>query len=298
MTAIKKIGFIGVGNMGNPMAGHLVKKGFDVTAFDIREAAMHAFATEHGGKTAATLADAGRGADAVIFIVPSDKVVRQVLFDDKLAAALANGTLVIDMSSSDPRGTVAIGKDLASRGIGYLDAPVMGGVIFAKDASLDIMVGGEPELVERAMPLFNALGRQVYRCGPLGSGHALKSLANYINACALINVIEAMTIGKKFGIDTQVMVDAITAMCATRNHPLQKKIVPHVLTRQYGTGMAMQFIAKDVKIAVDTAKSIGAAVPLGEKTAELWAAACEKLGGTRDQTEIVRYWEDATGVKL
>jgi 3-hydroxyisobutyrate dehydrogenase len=298
VNPIRKIGFIGVGNMGNPMAGQLVKKGFDVTVFDTRAETVRAFVSEHGGKAAATLPDAGRGADAVIFMVPSDKVVRQVLFDDKLAAALAKGTLAIDMSSSDPRGTVAIGKDLASRGIGYVDAPVMGGVIFAKDATLDIMVGGEAALVERAMPLFNALGRQVYKCGPLGSGHALKSLTNYINACTLINVIEAMTIGKKFGIDTQVMVDAITAMCATRNHPLQKKIVPQVLTRKYGTGMAMQFIAKDVKIAVETAHSIGAAVPLGEKTAELWAAACEKLGGTRDQTEIVRYWEEATGVKL
>ncbi len=298
MNAIKKISFIGVGNMGNPMAGHLVKKGFDVTVFDARAETAQAFVKQHGGKAAATLADAGRGAEAVIFMVPSDKTVREVLFDGKLAAALAKGTLVIDMSSSDPRGTVAIGKDLAASGIGYVDAPVMGGVIFAKDASLDIMVGGEPALVERAMPLFNALGQKVYRSGPLGSGHALKSLTNYINACALINVIEAMTIGKKFGIDTQVMVDSITAMCATRNHPLQKKIVPQVLTRKYGTGMAMQFIAKDVKIAVDTAKSIGAAVPLGEKTAELWAAACEKLGGKLDQTEIVRYWEEKTGVKL
>lgn len=298
MNGIRKISFIGVGNMGNPMAGHLVKKGFDVTAFDAREATMHAFVREHGGKAAATLADAGRGADAVIFMVPSDKVVRQVLFEDKLADALAKGALVIDMSSSDPRGTVAIGKELAARGIGYVDAPVMGGVIFAKDATLDIMVGGEAALVERAMPLFSALGRQVYKCGPLGSGHALKSLTNYINACAFINVLEAMTIGKKFGIDTQVMVNAIDAMCATRNHPLQKKVVPHVLTRKYGTGMAMQFIAKDVKIAVETAHSIGAAVPLGEKTAELWAAAAAKLGGTLDQTEIARYWEEATGVKL
>jgi 3-hydroxyisobutyrate dehydrogenase len=298
VNPIKKISFIGVGNMGNPMARHLVKKGFDVTVFDSRTETAQVFVKEHGGKAAAALADAGRGADAVIFMVPSDKTVREVLFDGKLAAALARGTLVIDMSSSDPRGTVAIGKDLTALGIGYVDAPVMGGVIFAKDASLDIMVGGDAALVERAMPLFDALGQKVYRAGPLGSGHALKSLTNYINACALINVIEAMTIGKKFGIDTQVMVDSITAMCATRNHPLQKKVVPQVLTRKYGTGMAMQFIAKDVKIAVDTAKSIGAAVPLGEKTAELWAAACEALGGKLDQTEIVRYWEDQSGVKL
>ena len=298
MNPIRKITFIGVGNMGNPMAGQLVKKGFDVTVFDARAETAQAFVAQHWGKAAATLAEAGRGADAVIFMVPDDKVVRQVLFSDGLAESFARGTTVIDMSSSAPAGTMVIGKDLDARGIGYVDAPVMGGVIFAKDATLDIMVGGEETLVERAMPLFDALGQKVFRCGPLGSGHALKSLTNYINACALINVIEAMTIGKKFGIDTPVMVDAITAMCATRNHPLQKKIVPQVLTRKYGTGMAMQFIAKDVKIAVDTAHSIGAAVPLGEKTAELWAAACAQLDGKLDQTEIVRYWEEKSGVKL
>ncbi len=298
MNAVRKIGFIGVGHMGNPMAGQLVKKGFDVTAFDAREGAMHAFAAEHGGKTAATLADAGRGADAVIFMVPDDKVVRRVLLDDGLADHLARGTVVIDMSSSAPAGTTAIGKELAQRGIGYVDAPVMGGVIFAQDATLDIMVGGEPALIERCRPLFEAMGRKLYACGPLGSGHVLKALTNYINACALINTIEAMVIGRKFGLDSRVMADAIDAMCNGRQHPIVKKVVPHVLTRKYGTGMAMQFIAKDVRIAVDTAKSIGAAVPLGEKTAELWAAACEKLGGTRDQTEIVRYWEEASGVKL
>ena len=284
--------------MGNPMAGHLVKKGFDVTVFDVRAETMRAFVNEHGGKVAATLANAGRGADAVIFMVPDDKVVRQVLFGEGLAGHLARGTTVIDMSSSAPAGTVAIGKELAERGIGYVDAPVMGGVVFAQDATLDIMAGGEPALVERCRPLFAAMGRKLYACGALGSGHMLKSLANYINACALINTLEAMVIGRKFGLDSQVMAYAIDAMCNGRQHPIVKKVVPHVMTRKYGTGMAMQFIAKDVKIAVDTAKSIGAAAPLAEKTAELWAAACEQFGGTRDQTEIARYWEEKTGAKL
>ncbi|MEO7728377.1 MAG: NAD(P)-dependent oxidoreductase, partial [Burkholderiales bacterium] len=223
---------------------------------------------------------------------------RQVLFADGLADSLARDATVIDMSSSAPEGTQAIGKDLAARGIGYVDAPVMGGVIFAKDATLDIMVGGEAALVERCKPLFDAMARKVYVCGPLGSGHVLKCLTNYINACALINTLEAMTIGAKFGLDSGVMADAIEAMCNGRQHPVAKKVVPHVLTRKYATGMAMQFIAKDVKIAVESAHSIGAAAPLAEKTAELWAAACEKLGGKLDQTEIVRYWEDASGVKL
>lgn len=298
MNPISKITFIGVGNMGGPMAGQLAKKEFELTVFDAREGMMHAFVREHGGKTAATLADAGRGADAVIFMVPDDKVVRQVLFSDGLADHLAHGTVVIDMSSSAPAGTIAIGKDLAARGIGYVDAPVMGGVLFARDATLDIMAGGEPELIERCRPLFEAMGRKIYVCGALGSGHMLKSLTNYINACALINTLEAMVIGRKFGLDSEVMADAIDAMCNGRQHPIGKKVVPHVMTRKYGTGMSMQFIAKDLRIAVEAARNMNAAAPLCEKTAELWAAACEKLGGTRDQTEIARYWEEATGVRL
>ena len=298
MNPIKKISFIGVGNMGNAMAGQLVNKGFDVTVFDARAETAQAFVKQHGGTAAATLAEAGQGADAVIFMVPDDKVVRQVLFADGLAESLAKGTMVIDMSSSAPTGTMAIGNDLDSRGIGYVDAPVMGGVIFAKDATLDIMAGGDAALVERCKPLFDAMGRKLYVCGPLGSGHVLKCLTNYINACALINTLEAMTICGKFGLDSNVMAEAIEAMCNGRQHPVAKKVVPHVLTRKYGTGMAMQFIAKDVKIAVDSAHSIGAAAPLAEKTAELWAAACEKLGGKLDQTEIVRFWEEQTGVRL
>jgi 3-hydroxyisobutyrate dehydrogenase len=298
VNPIKKISFIGVGNMGNAMAGQLVGKGFEVTVFDVRTETAQAFVRQHGGRAAATLAEAGQGADAVIFMVPDDKVVHQVLFADGLAASLARDTAVIDMSSSAPAGTIAIGKDLAALGIGYVDAPVMGGVIFARDATLDIMAGGDAALVERCKPLFEAMARKLYLCGPLGSGHVLKCLTNYINACAMINTLEAMTIGRKFGLDSGVMADAIESMCNGRQHPIAKKVVPHVLTRKYGTGMAMQFIAKDVKIAVDTARSINAAAPLAEKTAELWAAACKQLGGKLDQTEIVRYWESASGVKL
>ncbi|MDB5812777.1 MAG: mmsB [Betaproteobacteria bacterium] len=298
MNPIRKVSFIGVGNMGNAMAGQLVKKGFDVTVYDARAETAQGFVTQHGGRAASTLADAGKGADAVIFMVPDDKVVQQVLFDDGLADALARGTTVIDMSSSAPAGTVAIGEHLAARDIAYVDAPVMGGVVFAKDATLDIMVGGSSAQIERCKPLFDAMGRKLYVCGPLGSGHVLKCLTNYINACAMINTLEAMTIGAKFGLDSGVMAGAIEAMCNGRQHPIAKKVVPHVMTRKYATGMAMQFIAKDVQIAVDTAHNIDAAAPLAEKTAELWAAACKQLGGKLDQTEIVRYWEDQSGVKL
>jgi 3-hydroxyisobutyrate dehydrogenase len=302
MTAIKKIGFIGIGNMGAPMAAHLVKKGFDVTVFDIRPEAAKAFVAQHGGQAAATLVDAAHGMDAVITMLPDDKVVRKVVLgeggENCVAAGLARGAVVIDMSTSNPAATRSLAEALKPRGIGVVDAPVMGGVIFAKDATLDIMAGGEPALVERVKPVLMAMGRNLIACGGAGTAHAMKALANYVNACALITAVEAMAIGRKFGLDSKLMAEALIPMCAGRNHPIEKKVIPHVLTRRYGTGMAMSFIAKDVKIAVETARAVGAFAPLGERVSELWSAAADTLGGNLDQTEIARYWEDATGVKL
>ena len=298
MADIKNIGFIGIGNMGAPMAMQLARKGFSLTVFDAHTPNAEAFAREHGARVASTAAQAGEAADAVIFMLPNDRVVRQVLFDCGLAARMTPGAVAIDMGTSAPSATREIGRELAALGIGYLDAPVMGGVVFAKDASLDIMVAGDAARIERCRPLFAAMSRKLWLCGELGSAHVLKAMTNYINACALINTLEAMVIGAKFGLDSTVMAEAIDAMCNGRQHPIVKKVMPHVLTRKYGTGMAMQLIAKDVAIAVDAAHSVGAAAPLGELTAQLWRTASEKLGGTRDHSEIVRYWEELTGIEL
>ncbi|MDH4150635.1 MAG: NAD(P)-dependent oxidoreductase [Betaproteobacteria bacterium] len=299
MTIIRKIGFIGVGNMGNPMAANLLKGGFDITVFDARPETAAAFVAQHGGKAAATLAEVARDADAIVTMLPDDKIVRKVMLDaGGAASALARGTVLIDMGTCDPTGTRGTAEALEKLGIAMVDAPVMGGVVFAKDATLDIMAGGSVELVARSTPVLKAMGRAITHCGPVGSAHAMKALANYINACALINAIEALTIGKKFGLDAKMMADALVPMCAGRNHPIEKKVIPQILTRKYGTGMALSFIAKDVRIAVDTAHALGAAVPLGEKVSELWDAAVKEVGAGVDQTEIVRYWEEATGVRL
>jgi 3-hydroxyisobutyrate dehydrogenase len=299
MTTIRKIGFIGVGNMGNPMAANLLKGGFEVTVFDARPETAAAFVTQHGGKAAASLADLARSADAIVTMLPDDKIVRKVMLDaGGAAAALAKGAVLIDMSTCDPTGTRKTAEALEKSGIQMIDAPVMGGVVFAKDGTLDIMVGGSKELVTRVTPVLKAMGRAVTHCGAIGSAHAMKALANYVNACALINAVEVLTIGKKFGLDPKMMADSLVTMCSGRNHPIEKKVIPQILTHKYGSGMALSFIAKDVKIAVDMAHTIDAAVPLGEKVSELWSDAVAKVGAGVDQTEIVRYWEEATGVKL
>lgn len=299
MNSIKKIGFIGVGNMGNPMAANLLKGGFDVTVFDARAETAAAFVAQHGGKVAASPADVARGADAVVTMLPNDKIVRAVMLDaGGAASAMSKGAVLIDMGTCDPTGTQQTAAALEKLGLNMLDAPVMGGVVFARDATLDIMAGGSTELVARCTPPLKAMGRAVTHCGATGSAHAMKALANYVNACALINAIEALTIGKKFGLDVNMMAEGLATMCAGRNHPIGKKVIPQILTHKYATGMALGFIAKDVRIAVDVAHAIGAAVPLGETVLELWNAAAEKIGAGVDQTEIVRYWEEATGVKL
>jgi 3-hydroxyisobutyrate dehydrogenase len=297
--AIKKVAFIGIGNMGSAMAAHLVRNGFDVTVYDIRPEMVAIFVEKNGGTGAGSAQEAARDAEAVITMLPNDRTVREVVLGDSgVALVLKEGAIVLDMSTSDPVATRRLAEALKPRGITVVDAPVMGGVMFADDASLDIMAGGDTEAIERCKPLFQAMGRSVMECGGVGNGHALKALANYVNACALINSIEALTIGKRFGLDAKFMAEALVLLCAERNHPIRKKVLPQVLTRKFSTGMALGLIAKDVKIARDTADSIEAFAPLAEKVAELWTQAAEKLGPGVDQTEIARYWEEATGVRL
>ncbi|HZT25885.1 MAG TPA: NAD(P)-dependent oxidoreductase [Pseudolabrys sp.] len=299
MSAIKTIAFAGLGNMGAPMAAQLAAKGFALSLYDRRAEAARGFAAAHGGRAAFSVAEAARGADAAICMLPDDAAVREVVLGEGgLATAMAAGAVVIDMGTSDPRSTVAIGGELAERGIGYVDAPVMGGVVFAKDASLDVMAGGREEDVARCMPIFSAVGRHVFRCGALGSGHALKALANYVNAAALVTLIEALAVGCKFGLDSAIMAKALTHMCTGRQHPLEKKVIPQVLTRKFATGMALGLIAKDVAIAADLGQDIGAVAPLAERVRDIWKAAESKLGPKADQTEVARLWEEGNAILL
>jgi 3-hydroxyisobutyrate dehydrogenase len=299
MAPVKTIAFVGLGNMGTPMAARLAAKGFALALFDARAEAVEAFVAVHGGRAAQSAADAARGADAAITMLPTDAIVREVALESGgLADGLAPGAIVIDMSTCDPRATVETGAALAARGLRFVDAPVMGGVVFARDGSLVVLTGGADDDIASCLPVFEALGRRVFRCGALGSAHALKAIANYVNATALINFIEALAIGRKFGLDTRTMVDALGEMCTGRQHPFVKKVIPEVLTRNYATGMALGLIAKDVRIAATFGHSIGAMTPLADCVADIWGKAEAEVGGKADQTEVARLWEESNGVTL
>lgn len=280
-----RVAFIGLGTMGAPMAGHLAAKGYAVAGWDVAEAARAASPVP----LAASARAAGAGAAAIITMLPDGRAVSAALAGETLAEA-APGTLVIDMSSSDPLGTRALGAELAARGVAMLDAPVSGGVKKARDATLAIMAGGAAEDVARAMPLLQAMGAAVFRCGALGAGHAMKALNNYVSSAGLVAAVEALAIGQRFGLDPETMVDVLNASTG-RNNTTEHKLKQQVIPRSFAAGFAIGLMAKDVGAAATLAHGVGLDAPLAQAMAERWADAAARLGPGADHTAIAKLLE-------
>jgi 3-hydroxyisobutyrate dehydrogenase len=288
------VGFIGVGNMGWPMASNLARAGHDVVVFDIDRARAERFADELGARRAGSLAELGAAVDVVVTMLPTGQIVRSVMLEMEeggLAAFLPAGALLIDMGSSDPIGTRALGEALARRGIALVDAPVSGAVPRAKDATLTIMIGGDDKAaIARAKPVLSAMGNRIFETGPLGSGHAMKALNNYVAAAGLAAAAEALIAGQRFGLDPAVMVD-IMNVSSGRNFSTETVLKTQVLTRAFASGFALALMAKDVKIAADLAEGLELDLPMMRFTDERWRAAVREAGGEQDNTVVFRLWE-------
>jgi 3-hydroxyisobutyrate dehydrogenase len=271
--------------MGQPMAGHLAAKGYSVRGWDVAEAARAASPVPVAASARAAVA----GAAAVITMLPDSRAVEAALAGETLAEA-APGTLVIDMSSSDPLATRALGLALAGRGFAMLDAPVSGGLKKARDATLAIMAGGEEADVARAMPLLEAMGAAVFRCGALGAGHAMKALNNYVSSAGLVAAVEALAIGQRFGLDAATMVDVLNASTG-RNNTTEHKLKQQVIPRSFAAGFAIGLMAKDVGAAATLARGVGLDAPLAQAMAERWADAAARLGPGADHTAIATLLE-------
>jgi 3-hydroxyisobutyrate dehydrogenase len=293
MTNIQTIGFIGIGNMGAPMAANVKRGGFEVIAFDLDPKRAEAFAKEHGVKSTASLAELGKAVDAVITMLPTGKEVREALFSMQggaLAANMRPGAVVIDMSSADPVGTRALGTELSVNKLVLVDAPVSGGVPRAKDGSLAIMIGGDAATIARVRPILACMGSKLFEVGSLGCGHAMKCLNNFLAGTSFAAAAEAVTVGRKFGLDPQVMADVINVSTG-RSFASENLIKQHVLSGAFGTGFALGLLAKDVKIAADLADQIGVDAPVGRLVRDLWVDAREALGGEQDHTRAASHWE-------
>jgi len=261
--------------MGVPMAAHLKTAGHGVQSYDKR-----------GGGTHASARAAAEGADVLLTMLPDGNVVRDVVLD--ALPALRHGALAIDMSSSDPLGTQALGAALAANAIGMVDAPVSGAVRGARDASLAIMCGGTAANFQRARPILQKLGRDIFHVGPLGAGHAVKALNNYLGAAGTLAGFEALLLAQKLGLDPKPVLDAINASTG-RNWTTERKIPQQVLTGAFGSGFKLALMAKDVAIAARLAKELGVDAPYLRETLKQWRAAAKAMPRDADHTEIYKY---------
>ena len=293
-TSNEVIGFVGIGAMGTPMAGNLARAGYRVVVFDLDTARAEKLAGEHGITMAMDLADLGAACSIVITMLPDGKAVRAALCGDNdsfkncVLERVKSNTLIIDMSSSSPMGTRELGDVLAKRGLQFIDAPVSNGVKGAIAATLSIMVGGERALFDRVKPMLEKMGNQIYYAGPLGAGHAIKALNNYVSAAGLIAACEAMHAGQAFGIDPNVIVDIINTSSGM-NNTTKNKCKQYMLSGTYNAGFSAGLMAKDVRTALEIAEAMKTSTAFAKPTADVWNAMEQKLGFIADHTEMHRF---------
>lgn len=271
----RAVAFIGLGVMGRLMAANLEAAGFAVQSYDLNK---------KGNRKSPR--DAAKGADALITMLPDGDAVRDAVVD--ALPGLRAGAVVIDMSSSDPAGTRVLGSALKAKSIGMVDAPVSGAKFKAKDGTLAIMVGGEKDDLAKVLPVLQKLGNQIFHVGPLGAGHAVKALNNYLGAAGTLAGFEALLIAQAFGLDPVPMLDAINASTG-RNSTTARKIPQDVLTGAFASGFKLALMTKDVGIAAELARGLKLKTPFLKETLKHWKAAQKKLPREADHTEIYKY---------
>jgi 3-hydroxyisobutyrate dehydrogenase len=288
------VGFVGLGNMGWPMAANLHAAGLALIVRDISEETQERFAAGHPGVTVARGAPDFAPAAIVVTMLPDGMAVRDALLGEGIAAALRPGSIALDMSSSDPGQTVALASDLESLGIRVVDAPVSGGVARAVTGELAVMAGGDPADVAAVQPVLRVLGdpARQFPTGGVGTGHAMKALNNVIAAATSCVVAEALAAGRRFGLDPGTMIDIVNASTG-RSFVSELNYGTEVLTGRYGSGFQLGLMAKDTRIAASIAAAAGVDTPVIELTARRWSAAVAELGPAADQSRAHQAWTDA-----
>ena len=295
-----RIGFIGVGTMGLPMATNLVNKGFAVTAYDLNPEAVKA-AVSAGMTAAASAAEAVAGADLVVTMLPSSPHVELAYTGDGgVVNAAREGTLCIDMSTVDPAASRRVAAAAAERGIRFVDAPVSGGTPRATDGTLAIMVGGSAEDFAAALPALKAMGANVIHVGPVGSGEVAKLCNNLIAGVAAIAVSEAFRIAEGFGVDPKVVTDVIAKSSGNtwvmeHMHPVPGLVARAASTNGYAPGFMTDLMCKDVGLAVDAARNLRIPLFVAPAAQQVYRLASSHGLARKDFTSVYTFLKPSAG---
>lgn len=293
-----KVGFIGLGNMGMPMAQNLLKAGYEVTGFDLNADATQLLAA-NGGTSANSVADACKAAEVVITMLPAGEQVRDVyLGAGGVLASAAPGTLLIDSSTIDVQTARDVAQAAQDSGLAMVDAPVSGGVTGAEAATLTFMVGGSDDAFERAQLVLEKMGKTIVHAGGPGNGQAAKVCNNMILGASMIVVCEAFLLAEKLGLDAQKLFDisskssgqcwSMTSYC-----PVPGPVPASPANRDYKAGFTAAMMLKDLKLAQTAARATHATTPLGAGAAAVYERFVDNDGGSVDFSGIIRYLRGA-----
>lgn len=290
------IGFIGLGIMGKPMARNLLKAGFPLVVHNRSRAKVDELARD-GARAAASSREVAAAADVVITMLPNSPDVELVaLGPDGIREGAKRGQLFIDMSTINPIVSQKIAKELAPAGVAMVDAPVSGGEKGAIDGALSIMAGGEPQDFERALPIFNAMGKTITHMGPPGSGGFTKLANQIIVAINLTAIGEALVFGTKAGVDPRKMVRALAGGLAGSKCLDQKS--EKILSGDFAPGFKIDLHSKDLNLIQDAARSIGAPIPTAALVEQFFAMLRVRHRGGLDHSGVITLFEDLADVQV
>ena len=288
-----QVAFIGLGNMGGPMASNLVKAGHTVQVFDLSEAACQQLA-EAGATVASSASDAVAGAEYVISMLPAGKHVAGIyLGDDGLLAQLDSSTTVLDCSTIDAPTSREVGEAAAALGIGFMDAPVSGGVAAAAAGTLAFMCGGEVATFEKAKVILADMGKNIFHAGPAGAGQVAKGCNNMLLAIHMIGTCEALEMGVRNGLDPKVLSEIMLASSG-RNWSLEVyNPYPGVMEKapasnDYKPGFMVDLMAKDLGLAMAIAEHSGVDNRMGQLAKQLYSQLQEQGMGQQDFSSIMQ----------
>lgn len=288
-----KVGFIGLGNMGAPMARRLLANGHDVKVFDTNAALAQSFAPAWVG----SLREVGVDREVIVTMLPNGRIVREVLLGTDGALSHARpATIVLDTSSSDAAGTVALGSEIKQLGFTLIDAPVSGGVPLATQGRLAMMIGSdERAALDRVRPVLEAFGDRHIEVGGLGCGHAAKAINNSIAAAIIAITSEGLVLGERFGLAPATLLDVINSSTG-RSQISETLFKTHILPRTFSVGFSTGLMAKDVGLAASLCERLELDLPVLEAVNSSWSAARDALGHNTDFTAFLRDIEARNGI--
>jgi 3-hydroxyisobutyrate dehydrogenase len=286
-----RIAFIGLGNMGGPMAANLVKAGFAVRGFDLAESSKKT-AVESGVVIGSSIADAVQDAETVITMLPVGQHVLDVW--NEVVPRLPQGTLIVDCSTIDVASAGAAHELAAAAGLRSVDAPVSGGTIGAKNATLTFMAGGDPKAFAAAKPILEKMGAKIIHCGEAGAGQAAKICNNMILGISMIGVCEAFTLGEKLGLSHQALFDVASTSSGqcwslTSYCPVPGPVPASPANNDYKPGFATALMLKDLRLSQEAAQATGSVTPLGAHAQALYQAFSDAGHGMVDFSGIIAY---------